>query len=168
MNRAPSDSLDAKSWESNLANPIFKAISIIPGIFLSRLVVCCASGASPGGLRRYGAGSKEVSGVQRKPRAPEWWPESSTFGWPGFGHIKFLSSLVVCCASGASPGGSRRGRAASREVPRGHWKARAPGRWPESSGRSLDDDFQVEAFSCQVWACSVLLGRLQVPGLPFR
>ena len=53
MSRAPSDSLDAKSWESNLANLIFKAISIIPGIFLSRLVVCC--------LRRYGAGCKKVS-----------------------------------------------------------------------------------------------------------
>ena len=53
MSRAPSDSLDKKSWKSNLANLIFKAISIIPGIFLSRLVVCCASGASPGGLRRY-------------------------------------------------------------------------------------------------------------------
>ena len=28
-------------------------------------------------------------------------------------------------------------------------------RWPESSGRGLDDDFQVEAFVCQVWSFSV-------------
>ena len=32
-----------------------------------------------------------------------------------------------------------------------------PERWPESSGRGLEDEFQVEAFSCQVWSFSVLL-----------
>ena len=52
-------------------------------------------------------------------------------------------------------------------------KPRAPEWWPESSGRGLDDDFLSEAFSCQVWSFSVLLGRLQVaPGgvklLPWR
>ena len=42
---------------------------------------------------------------------------------------------------------------------------RAPERWPESFGRDLDDDFLIEAFSCQVWSCSVILGRLLVsPG----
>ena len=30
-----------------------------------------------------------------------------------------------------------------------------PERWPESSGKGLDDDFQVEAFVCQVWSFSV-------------
>ena len=38
-------------------------------------------------------------------------------------------------------------------------------RWPESFGRSLDNHFLIEAFLCQVWLFSVLLGRLQVaPG----
>ena len=74
----------------------------------------------------------------------------------------YLSSLVVFCASGASLGGSRRCQAASKEVPRGQGKARPPERWRERSGRGLDDDFLIEAFSCQVWSFSVLLGRLQV------
>ena len=53
----------------------------------------------------------------------------------------------------------------SKEVSGGQGKPRAPERWPESSGRGLDDDFQVEAFSCQVWSFSVRLGRAQVaPG----
>ena len=72
----------------------------------------------------------------------------------------FLGDLVV-----SSPGGSRRCRAAFKEVSGGQGKPRAPERWPESSGRGLDDDFLIEAFSCQVWSFSVLLGRLQVaPG----
>jgi hypothetical protein len=76
-----------------------------------------------------------------------------------------LSSLVVCSCSGASPGGSRRCRAASKEVSGGQGKPTAPEWWPESSGRGLDDDFLIEAFSCQVWSFSVFLGRLQVaPG----
>ncbi len=63
------------------------------------------------------------------------------------------------------PGGSRRCRAASQEVSGGQGKARAPEWWPESSGRRLDDDFLIEAFTCQVWSFSVLLGRVQViPG----
>ena len=65
----------------------------------------------------------------------------------------------------SSPGGSRSCRAASKEVSGGQGKTRASERWPESSGRGLDDDFLLEAFSCQVWSFSVLLGRLQVvPG----
>ena len=52
------------------------------------------------------------------------------------------------------PGGSRRCGAASKEVPGGEGKPRSPERWPESSGRSLDDDFLIEAFSCQVWSSS--------------
>ena len=51
----------------------------------------------------------------------------------------------------------------SKEVSGGEGKPRAPERWPESSGRCLDDDFLIEAFSCQVWSSAVLLGRLQVP-----
>ena len=44
--------------------------------------------------------------------------------------------------------------------PGGSGKPRAPERWPESSGRGLG-----EAFFCQIWLFSVLLGRLQVaPG----
>ena len=76
-----------------------------------------------------------------------------------------LSSQVVFCASGASPGGSRRYRAASKEVLGDLGKPLAPEQWAESSGRGVDDDFQVEAFFCHVWSFSVLLGRLQVaPG----
>ena len=53
----------------------------------------------------------------------------------------------------------------SKEVSGGQGKPRAPERWPENSGRGLDDDFLLEAFSCQVWSFSVLLGRVQaVPG----
>jgi hypothetical protein len=89
---------------------------------------------------------------------------SELLSW-NFTFLQFLSSLVVLWSSGASPGGSRRCQAASKEVPRGQGKARPPERWRESSGRGLDDDFLIEAFSCQVWSFSVLLGRLQVvPG----
>ena len=35
MSRAPSDSLDENSWEGNLANLIFQAISVIPGHLLA-------------------------------------------------------------------------------------------------------------------------------------
>jgi len=76
----------------------------------------------------------------------------------------FLSSLVVFCASGAFPGGSRGGRAASREVSGAQGKPRAPEWWLESSGRSLDDDFQVEAFFSQVWSFSVLPKVLEAQG----
>ena len=34
--------------------------------------------------------------------------------------------------------------------------------WRERSGRGLDDDFLIEAFSCQVWSFSVLPGRVQM------
>ena len=65
----------------------------------------------------------------------------------------------------SSPGGSRRCQAASKEVSGGQGKPTAPERWPESSGRGLDDDFLIEECSCQVWSFSVLLWRLQVtPG----
>ena len=60
--------------------------------------------------------------------------------------------------------GSRRCQAESKEVPGSQGKPRAPERWPESSGRSLDDDFQVEAFFCQISLFSVLRGRLQEDG----
>ena len=69
----------------------------------------------------------------------------------------FLGDLVV-----SSPGGSRRCRAASKEVPGGQGKSRAPERWTESSGGRLDDDFLIEAFSCQVCSFSVVLGRLKL------
>ena len=46
------------------------------------------------------------------------------------------------------PPGCRRRRAASLEVPGAQGKPRAPEWWPESSGRGLDDDFLIKAFSC--------------------
>ena len=48
-----------------------------------------------------------------------------------------------------------------KELSGGEGKPRAPERWPESFGRSLYDDFQVEALYCQVWSFSVLLPRLE-------
>ena len=63
-----------------------------------------------------------------------------------------------------APGGSWRCRAASKEVSGGQGKPTAPERWPESSERGLSDDFLLEAFSCQVWSFSVLLGREVAPG----
>ena len=73
------------------------------------------------------------------------------------------------------PGGSRRCRAGSLEVPGAQGKPRAPEQWPESSGRGLDNDYHL-AFFCQVWSFSVLQGRpsgprrcragsLEVPGV---
>ena len=48
----------------------------------------------------------------------------------------------------------------SKEVSGRLGKPRASERWPESSGRSLDDAFLIEVFSCEVWSFFVL--RLQV------
>jgi hypothetical protein len=64
--------------------------------------------------------------------------------------LQFLSSLVVLWSSGAYPGGSKRGRAASKQLPRGHGKARALERWPESSGRGLDSKL------AGLWPCHLL------------
>ena len=64
----------------------------------------------------------------------------------------FFFTLVV-----SYPGGSRRCRAASKEVSGGRGKPTAPERLPESSGRGLGDDFLIEAFSCHVSSFSVLL-----------
>ena len=113
--------------------------------------------SSPGGSRRCPAAFEEVSGG---PRAPEWWPESSgrglddDFQVEAFSCQVWLFSLPLWARAGLAEGGLAR----SRAVPRGAGKPRAPERWPESSGRSLDDDFLVEAFSCQVWLFSVLPG----------
>ena len=65
----------------------------------------------------------------------------------------------------SSPGGSMRCRAASKEVTGGQGKPRAPERWPESSGRGLDDHFQVEAFSVKFGRFLCVSRGLQVaPG----
>ena len=97
----------------------------------------------------------DFGGVERGPDARNCCSE--LLFW-NFTFLQFLSSLVVLWSSGASPGGLRRCQAASKEVPRGQGKPRPQERWPESSGRGLDDDFLIEAFSCQVWSFSVLLG----------
>jgi hypothetical protein len=65
--------------------------------------------------------------------------------------------LPLAHLPGLAGGGSRRSQAGFKEVSGGQGKPRAPDRWPESSGRSLDADIQVEAFSCQVWSFSVFL-----------
>ena len=67
VSRALSDSLHEKSWEGNLANMIFQAISIIPGFFLSSLVVCCASGASPGAPGGMELGPRRSQEVRESP-----------------------------------------------------------------------------------------------------
>ena len=60
------------------------------------------------------------------------------------------------------PGGFRRCQAASKEVSGGQGKPRAPERWPESAGRGLDDDFQVEAFSVKSGRCLCVFWGVQV------
>ena len=67
------------------------------------------------------------------------------------------------------PGGSRSCQAASKEVSGGQGKPRAPERLPESSGRVLDDEFQVEAFSvksgrflCAFWGVQVPPGGVEL------
>ena len=57
------------------------------------------------------------------------------------------------------PDGSRKCRAASEEVSGDQGKPRAPERWPESSGRSLEEDFQVETFSVKSSRFLRFLGR---------
>ena len=50
--------------------------------------------SSPGDSRRFRAASKEVSGGQGKPRAPERWPESSRRGLDDDFLIKAFSCQV--------------------------------------------------------------------------
>ena len=76
----------------------------------------------------------------------------------------FLSSLLAFCGSGSCQVASRRCGAAS-------WRSLEVRGSPEFQNGGLRvleeawDDFLIEAFSCQVWSFSVLLGRLQVvPG----
>ena len=69
--------------------------------------------------------------------------------------VFFCQSLLVFCVSGSSQVGSRRCGVAFLEVLGGQGKSRVLERLPESYGRGLDDDFRVEAFSCQVWLFSV-------------
>jgi hypothetical protein len=55
---------------------------------------------------------------------------------------------------------------ASKKLLGGQGKPRPAEQWSESSGRSLDDDFPVEALFCQVGLFSVLLERLRLaPGV---
>jgi hypothetical protein len=101
--------------------------------------------------------SKEIPRGQGKHRGPEWWPESSGRGADDDFLIEAFScqvwSLSVLLGRLQVTSG---GRAASWEVPGALGKPTAPEWWPESSGRSLDDNVQVEAFFCQVWLFCVL------------
>ena len=93
--------------------------------------------------------------------------------------MRFLIEVIFM--GSRRPGSSRRCRAASKEVSGGLGKPRAPERWPESSGRGLDDEFQVEGFSVEsgfflfvFWGVQVGPGGVElhprrsqeVPGLP--
>ena len=96
--------------------------------------------------------SLEVPGRGGKPTAPERWPESSGRGLDDDFLIKAFSCQVWSFAVllghlQVVPGGCR---AASNDVPGGEGKPRAPERVPESSGRGLDDDFLIKAFSCKM------------------
>ena len=71
----------------------------------------------------------------------------------GLRHFPVKSDVFLCFFGRVK--GSLRVLTRSRVVQGGAGKPRAPERWPESSGRGLDDDFQVEAFVCQVWSFSV-------------
>ena len=57
--------------------------------------------------------------------------------WEDFLLEAFFCQVCSCSVAGSSQAGSRRCVAASLEVPGGQGKARAPQRWPESSGRGL-------------------------------
>ena len=63
----------------------------------------------------------------------------------GLRHFLVKSGVFLCFFGRVK--GSLRVLTRSRVVQEGGGKPRAPERWPESSGRGLDDDFQVEAFS---------------------
>ena len=56
------------------------------------------------------------------------------------------------------------GLARLRAVKGGVGKPRAPEGRPESSGRCLDKNFQVEVFFCEISSFSVLRGRLEEEG----
>ena len=113
--------------------------------------------------RKFPTASLEVLGRGVVVTALERWPESSG---RGLGRLSargiFLSSLVVFCVSGASRGGSRRRQSVCLEVS-------GEGKPLQNGGlRALEeawDNSLLEAFFCQVWLFSVLLGRLWVaPG----
>ena len=76
------------------------------------------------------------------------------------------TELSSCsCYSVRNECGSRRCRAASKEVSGGQGMPRTPERSPEGSGRGLDDDFQVEAFSVKFGRFLCVSRGLQVaPG----
>ena len=98
----------------------------------------------------------DFGGVERGPNAGNCCSE--LFFW-NTTFLQFLSSLVVLWSSGAYPGGSKRGRAASKQLPRGHGKARALERWPESSRRGLDSKL-AGLWPCHLLAFLVSLARL--------
>ena len=64
-------------------------------------------------------------------------------------------ALPLARLPGLAGRGSRRCQAGFQEVSGGQGKSRAPERWPETSKRGVDDDF--ETFSCEVWSFSVIL-----------
>ena len=113
--------------------------------------------SSPGGSRRCQAASGEVSGGQGKPRAPEWWPESSGKGLDD----DFLSEAFSCQVWSfavllgrlqVAPGGVKLRPGRSQEV-------RGSPELQNGGLRALEeawDDFLLEAFFCQVWSFSVL------------
>ena len=61
--------------ESIVLIDIFLFFTILGHFVPGDIVFSC-----PGGCRRHRAASLEVPGAQGKPRAPEWWPESSRRG----------------------------------------------------------------------------------------
>ena len=117
---------------------------------------------APGSSRKHGAASKEVSEGEGKPTAPEPWPEISGRGLDGdfrVEHFPVKSCLFLCFFRRV------KGLTKSGVVQGGAGKPKAPKSWPESFSRGLDNNFLIEAFFCQVWSFSVILGRLEVaPG----
>ena len=73
----------------------------------------------------------------------------------GLRHFPVKSDVFLCFFGRVK--GSLRVLTRSRVVQGGAGKARAPDRWPESSGRGLENDFLIEAFFCQVSSFSELL-----------
>ena len=74
----------------------------------------------------------------------------------GLRHFPVKSDVFLCFFGRVK--GSLRVLTRSRVVQGGAGKPRAPDRWPESSGRGLENDFLIEAFFCQVCSFQVVWG----------
>ena len=129
---------------------------------MSSLVGFCVSRAFPGGPRRRRAASLVPKELRESPELLNGGMRDLEEAWDDFLTEAFSCQVWSFSVLLERQSGPRRCQAGSQEFPGAQGKPKAPERWPESSGRGLDEDLLIEAFFCQVWLFSVLLGRLQV------